>query len=200
MILLLGFVDLIDRIANSIWVQPVAILESSEPSSRAHPECSYIPLSQCKLQAVRVVENDCMWPCLVKLQAFLLSELQIAQKYCILKAFLSILVWLDPWFRKIAWSFPHVKNVFHRIHCSACLPLLKLVPPGINPIPIKELNSSAFPIARRNRNWLEEFGFTQYWNLFFAPPPFARVDIQSSSDHCETSLNFFFLHYSMMSL
>ena len=55
-------------------------------------------------------------------------------------------------------------------------------------------------IARRYRNWLEEFEFTQYWNLFFAPSLYARVDIQSSINHCETSSNLFLLHSSMMSL
>ena len=49
MILRLGFVDLVDHIASSILLQPVAILESS---GGAHPEFSYIPLSQCKLQTV----------------------------------------------------------------------------------------------------------------------------------------------------
>ena len=33
-----------------------------------------------------------------------------------------------------------------------------------------------------------------------APPPFARIDIQSLSDHCEASSNFCFLHSSMTSL
>ena len=65
-----------------------------------------------------VPENDCMWPVLVKPQAFLLSELQIAPKYCISKASPSFLVWRDPWFRKIAWSFLHALFVFHRVHCS----------------------------------------------------------------------------------
>ena len=57
-------------------------------------------------------------------------------------------------------------------------------------------------IARRYRNWLEKYEFKQYWNLFLAPPPpFARVDIKSSSGHCEApSIFFFFLHSSMMSL
>ena len=41
MIFRLGFVDLVDRIA-----------ESSEPFGRAPPVFSYIPLSQCKSQAV----------------------------------------------------------------------------------------------------------------------------------------------------
>ena len=52
MILRLGFVDLVDRIANSIRVQPVAILESSEPFGRAPPKSSCIPLSQYKSQVV----------------------------------------------------------------------------------------------------------------------------------------------------
>ena len=52
MILRLGLVDLVDRCANSLGVQPVAFSESSAPSGRAHPVFSYIPLAQCKLQAV----------------------------------------------------------------------------------------------------------------------------------------------------
>ena len=51
MILRLGFVDLVDHIASSILVRHVAFSELSAPSGRAHPEFSYIPLSQCKLQA-----------------------------------------------------------------------------------------------------------------------------------------------------
>ena len=37
MILRLGFVDLFDRIASSILVQPVALSELSELFGRAHP-------------------------------------------------------------------------------------------------------------------------------------------------------------------
>ena len=47
MILRLGFVDLVDRIASSLWVQLVALSGLSEPSGRAPPVFSYIPLSQC---------------------------------------------------------------------------------------------------------------------------------------------------------
>ena len=39
------------------------------------------------------------------------------------------------------------------------------------------------------RKCLEELGFKQYWNLFFWPPPFARIDVQSSMNHCKASLN-----------
>ena len=52
MILRLGFVDLVDHIVSSILVRHVALSELSEPSGRAHPVSSYIPLSQCKLQVV----------------------------------------------------------------------------------------------------------------------------------------------------
>ena len=48
----LGFVDLANHIASSIWVQPVALLELSELFGRVLPVSSYIPLSQCKLQVV----------------------------------------------------------------------------------------------------------------------------------------------------
>ena len=52
MILLLGFVDIVDHIASSILPRLVAFSELSASSSGARPEFSYIPLSQCKLQAV----------------------------------------------------------------------------------------------------------------------------------------------------
>ena len=65
-----------------------------------------------------VLENDCMWPCLVKLHVFLLSELQIAPIYRFLKAFPSILVWSDPWFRQVAWSSLHTILILHWIHCG----------------------------------------------------------------------------------
>ena len=52
MILRLGFVDLADHIASSISTPLVALSELSEPSLRARPVFSYIPLSQCQLQVV----------------------------------------------------------------------------------------------------------------------------------------------------
>ena len=52
MILRLGFVDLVYHLASSILARLVAHSELSEPSGRAHREFSYIPLSQCKLQAM----------------------------------------------------------------------------------------------------------------------------------------------------
>ena len=52
MILRLGNVDLVDHIASSILVRHVSLPELREPSGRAHPMFSYIPLSQCKLQVV----------------------------------------------------------------------------------------------------------------------------------------------------
>ena len=52
MILRLGLVDLVGFCANSLWVQPVAILELSVLLGRAPPSFSCIPLSQCKRRAV----------------------------------------------------------------------------------------------------------------------------------------------------
>ena len=43
----------------------------------------------------------------------------------------------------------------------------------------------------KNRKCLEETSFNQYWNLFFGPPPFASIDIQSIIDHCKAPSNFF---------
>ena len=91
MILRLGFVDLVYSITSSIGVQPAPLLEISELFRRALPVSSYIPLSQGKLQMVccrerlYVLVSD-------KMQAFLLSELQIAPTYRIVKEFPSILV------------------------------------------------------------------------------------------------------------
>ena len=147
MILRLGFVDLVDHIASSILARHVSLSELSEPAGRDHPEFSYIWPSKWKLQAM-CCENDCMWPCLVKLQAFILGELQIAPKYYILKAFPSILVWCDPWFRKIVKSFSHAIYVLHRVHCCEeyCLSSsLDAFSSGINPFLIMEFNSPAFP-------------------------------------------------------
>ena len=77
-------------------------------------------------------------------------------------------------------------------------------PFGNSTLSCNAVSRTLFPecpwIARRYRNWLEEFGFKQNWNLFFAPPPVARTDVHSSSNHCEASSNFFSLHSSMMSL
>ena len=52
-----------------------------------------------------VVENNCVWFCLRKLQSSLLSELQIAPKYRILKAFPSICVWRDSCLWQVAQGF-----------------------------------------------------------------------------------------------
>ena len=53
-------------------------------------------------------------------------------------------------------------------------------------------------VARKYRNCLEEFGFKQYWNLFFGPPPFCRQAIQTLTGHCEVPSNFA-LNFSIIS-
>ena len=57
-----------------------------------------------------------------------------------MNAFPSILVWRDPWFRKIAWSFSHAMYVFTVVKKTACLHLLRLVPSTINSFLIMEFN------------------------------------------------------------
>ena len=47
-----GLDDLVDHVASPISARLVELSELSEPSGRAHPVSSYIPLSQCKLQVV----------------------------------------------------------------------------------------------------------------------------------------------------
>ena len=51
-LVLVDLVDLVDRCANSVRVQPVDIMGIGVPFGIAPPSSSCIPLSQCKLQAV----------------------------------------------------------------------------------------------------------------------------------------------------
>ena len=83
------------------------------------------------------VENDCLWPGLVKLQSFLLNKLRIALLY--FENASNILVWSDSWFCRVVrpsdsrqWKTQHV---FFK----------KKIPPGISPLSITEFNSLAFP-------------------------------------------------------
>ena len=109
----------------------------------------------------------------------------------------------------------------HGCENTDCLSL-RLLPPGINLPWMMERMSWAFPkwlmfsakssgnstpsrnvgstrvppecpwIRLKYRKCLEELGFTQYWNLFFGPPPFARKVIQASIGLCEVPSNFTF--------
>ena len=100
-------------------------------------------------------------------------------------------------------GFTVVKN-------TACLPHMRLFLHGISPFLMIEVNSFAFPTWKMYS--VNPFGNStlscnagligRIWihTILKSFPPFARVDIQSSSNHCEASSNFFFLHSSMMSL
>ena len=70
------------------------------------------------------------WTC----KPFSWASFKLHQNTVFWRTFPSILVWCDPWFRQIAWSFLHTMLIIDRIHCmknTACLPLLRLFPPGI---------------------------------------------------------------------
>ena len=149
MILLLGIVDLADHVANSILARLVALAELSEPSGRAPPVSSHFPLSLCKLQEL------C---CGDRLHATLFGKIaslslerasNCTQILFFLKAFPSILVWRDPWFRQVAWCFSHTISIisigFTVVKNTACLPFLRLFPPGIIPFLFMECNSLAIP-------------------------------------------------------
>ena len=114
MILRLGFVDLVDHIASSVLARLVALSELNEPSGGAHLVSSYVPLSQCKRQVVCCRERLHV-TALGKIASLSLERnfKLLHQKYRILKAFSSILVWRDPWFCQIAWSSSHTAYVFH---------------------------------------------------------------------------------------
>ena len=93
-------------------------MELNELSGGGHPEFSHMQLSQCKLQEVCCEERMHVTEFGKIASFFLLCELQIVPTYLILKWFPSILVWRDPWFRKIAWSFPHTSFEEYRLSSS----------------------------------------------------------------------------------
>ena len=94
------------------------------------------------------VEDDCVRPCLVKLQSSLLSKFQIAPIYRILMRFSSFFYGAILGFVKShgvsskqlssSIGFTTVKN-------TDCLPLLRLCPPSINPLLIVECIPLTFP-------------------------------------------------------
>ena len=83
--------------------------------------------------------------------------------------------------------FPDVVHVLSKSFTVSCNSGSIVLPP--------ECSST----AQKYRKCLEELGFKQYWNLFFGPPPFARVDIQSPINHRRAPTNFFFLNSSRIS-
>ena len=98
MILRLDFVDLAD----------VALSELSAPSGRAPPEFSYMPLSQCKLQAVCCRER-------LHVTVFgKIANLSLGQAPSCTKI---LFFDNDPWFSQIATSFSQAISVLHRVHC-----------------------------------------------------------------------------------
>ena len=116
MIFHLGFVDLVDHVASSISARHVVLSELSQFFGTAHPRFSYIPLSQCKQQ-------ECCGERLHvtvfgKIASLSLDRAPNCINIHFLRAFPSILVWRDPWFRQIAWSFSHTIYVFRRVHCG----------------------------------------------------------------------------------
>ena len=143
MILRRGFVDLVDLIAISIWVQPVAILEFSEPFGRAPPVFSYTPLSQCKLQAV------C---CRERLHVTVSGKIASLSLWASFKLHENTVFWrrFQVFLYGAILGFVKSRGVSSMPYTSSVqktggLPLLRLFPPGINPFLIIEFNSFAFP-------------------------------------------------------
>ena len=207
----------------------VALSEWSALLDRAPPSFSYIPLPRRKRLDKCVVENDCMWQSLVKLQSFPLSELQIAPIYRILKVSKSCVTE-----RSLAWSsrsgvsstslsssigFVIVKN-------TDCLPLMRLRHPllicGICFICIPDVVDVLSKSFWVTVQWLATqdqqhyllnvlellWGAGSGWKSLNSSNIdtfscllllFARIDIQSLSGHCEAPSNFFFLHSSKTS-
>ena len=142
MILRFGFVDFVDYSVSLILARLVALSEFSVLSGRAHQQFSYIPLSQCKLQAVCCSERLHV-TAFGKIAAFSLGRTSNCTKILYFESVSKYSCVARSLFCQIACSFSHATYVVHRIH--ACLPLLKLFPPAINPFLITEFNSFAFP-------------------------------------------------------
>ena len=148
MILLLGFVDLVDRIASSLWLQPVVLLKASEPFGRAPLVFSYIPLSQRKLHVVCSRERLHVTVFVKKCKPFSRANFKLHQSSVFwrrLQVFLygAILGFVgsrgsSPMRFSSSIGFTAVKN-------TACLPPLRRFPPGISPFLIIEFNSLASP-------------------------------------------------------
>ena len=148
MILRLGLVDLVDHCANSLWEQPVAIMELTVLSGRAPPSFSYVPLSQCKRRAVFRRERLHV-TVFGKIEDLSLGRASNCTKLpyfesvskcsCMARSLVSSRsrgVSPIPFSQSI--GFTVVKN-------TASLLLLRLFPPGINPLLIMEFISLAFP-------------------------------------------------------
>ena len=151
MILLLGCVALVAHIANSIWEQIVALLESSEPSRRAPPVFSYIPLSQCKLQVVCCRERLHVTSFGKKCKPFSWASFKLHQNAVFWRRFQVFLYGAILGFVRShgVSPMPCTSSIgFTEVKKTACLPLLKLVPPGFNSFLIIEFDSFAFPTWR----------------------------------------------------
>ena len=139
-ILLLGFVDRVDHIASSIRARLVVLSELSAPSSSAHPKFSYISLSQCKLQTMCCRERlhvtvNCksfswasftLHPCIVFWRRFKVFLFGMIRGFVRMRA-------VSPMPYPSSIGFTVVKK-------AACLPLLRLVLPWINPFVIQKFN------------------------------------------------------------
>ena len=104
----------------------------------------------------------------------------------------SISVWCDPWLVQVVSNFFFSLIVVHRVHCSERHRL---------PVPFETYSSWD---QSTTGYWIyftyipvEEWGFKEYWNLFFGPP-FDRKAIQALTGHCEVPSNFA-LNSSIMS-
>ena len=146
MILRLGFVDLVDHVASSIWARLVALSELSAPSGGSFPEFSCIPLSQCKLLAVCWRERLHV-TVTGKIASLSLERASNCTNILYIEGVSKFLLCRSPWFRQIAWSFSHAIYVFHRVHCSEEDRLSSSLEPCSSwnkSISFKEFNSFAF--------------------------------------------------------
>ena len=126
----------------------MALLQSGGPFGRAPPEFSYIPISQCKLKAVCCRERLHVTVSGKNADLSLgrasncttIPHFESVSKYSCMERFLVLSggVEFPPTLLPSSIGFTVAKN-------TACLPLLRLFPPGISPFLIVEFNSFAFP-------------------------------------------------------
>ena len=95
-----------------------------------------------------IVEDDCVRSCLIDLQSFSLSKLNIDPVHRILVHFPLLLVRCKTWFGqiKLYWILMILMHGIHAVKNTVCLSLLEFCPPGVNPAFVMDCNLIAHPI------------------------------------------------------
>ena len=110
-------IDLVDRFANSVCVQPVALLELSVPFGIARPSSSCLTLSRCK-QLTIYCRGRLHATVFGKIAILSLERVSNCTENPYFLRFPSIFVWNNPRLCQVAWSLLHTIIIFHRVYLS----------------------------------------------------------------------------------